>query len=487
MAVTEIGDSVRIPAWRGWLVVFGGTLIHFTLGVVYSYGNLIPYLASYMDAYVAPGTRTKDLVWLLGCSSLGMGSTMVLGGMLAHKLTPKIVSLIGFGTLMTAFVTSSFAVQYSVLLLIIFGGVIQGISTGLSYMPPMSLAMQWFPGRKGLISGCITSGFGFGAFLFTNVETLYLNPNNTKINATTGYFDDPQLLNRVPSLFLVLAAIMAVLQVVGWLLLKPAPNQVDKKLSLTIDTALCTPYGSKILSTAPNGTQFGSKTLSPEPECKDPSPSVAVALLSNGTPKHKHVDYLTPRESLKTREFYILWIAMFCNSNFIGFIASVYKAFGQTFIEDDQFLALVGSIAAILNSAGRICWGFAVDRFQYKHIMWFLTSAITVLLCTWTLTPHLPKEAYAIFVWVLYFTEAAHMSLMPAVVAATFGTEHVSTIYGLVATACIVNGPFISALIQVLYPHIGWTGLCYVVSGFAVTTFFTTFLYRGSHIGQRRI
>jgi hypothetical protein len=32
----------------------------------------------------------------------------------------------------------------------------------------------------------------------------------------------------------------------------------------------------------------------------------------------------------------------------------MYKAFGQTFIDDDHFLAIVGAFAAVFNSAGKI-------------------------------------------------------------------------------------------------------------------------------------
>ncbi len=36
----------------------------------------------------------------------------------------------------------------------------------------------------------------------------------------------------------------------------------------------------------------------------------------------------------------------------MGYINTMYKAFGQTFISDDHFLAIVGAFAAVFNSAG---------------------------------------------------------------------------------------------------------------------------------------
>ena len=43
-----------------------------------------------------------------------------------------------------------------------------------------------------------------------------------------------------------------------------------------------------------------------------------------------------------------------------------WQAFGQTFIHDDLFLAVVGSCAAIFNALGRIFWGHIADRIAFK-------------------------------------------------------------------------------------------------------------------------
>ena len=42
------------------------------------------------------------------------------------------------------------------------------------------------------------------------------------------------------------------------------------------------------------------------------------------------------------------------------------KAYGETFISDDHFLALVGSIGTGFISVGRISWGFIVDRLPLR-------------------------------------------------------------------------------------------------------------------------
>ena len=54
------------------------------------------------------------------------------------------------------------------------------IGVGLVYWPPIMCGWEWFPNNKGLISGLIVAGFGFGAFIFGFVSTELVNPNNLK-------------------------------------------------------------------------------------------------------------------------------------------------------------------------------------------------------------------------------------------------------------------------------------------------------------------
>ena len=56
-----------------------------------------------------------------------------------------------------------------------------GLGTALSYTPPLGVAMRWFPKSKGLVNGIIVGGFGLGAFIFNQIQTAYLNPNNKEL------------------------------------------------------------------------------------------------------------------------------------------------------------------------------------------------------------------------------------------------------------------------------------------------------------------
>jgi MFS family permease len=48
------------------------------------------------------------------------------------------------------------------------------------------------------------------------------------------------------------------------------------------------------------------------------------------------------------------------------YFAFVVKAYGETILSNDHFLALVGSIGTGCISVGRIFWGFVADRLPLR-------------------------------------------------------------------------------------------------------------------------
>lgn len=100
------------------------------------------------------------------------------------------------GVLLTYFTLTSFWLTLTTY------GLLFGIGVGIAYAPPMACAirvsswrrdcyplctcvfcMQWLPDRKGLAGGIVVAGFGAGAFIFDQVQTAFINPNNLHATA----------------------------------------------------------------------------------------------------------------------------------------------------------------------------------------------------------------------------------------------------------------------------------------------------------------
>ena len=62
----------------------------------------------------------------------------------------------------------------------------------------------------------------------------------------------------------------------------------------------------------------------------------------------------------------MLWTTFFFNQQAVGYITTMYKAFGQSFITNDQFLAIVGSVSSIFNTLGRMFWGGFADKTSFR-------------------------------------------------------------------------------------------------------------------------
>ncbi len=42
------------------------------------------------------------------------------------------------------------------------------------------------------------------------------------------------------------------------------------------------------------------------------------------------------------------------------------QTYGQTFIDDDYLLAVLGSLASVCNAGGRIVWGHLADKTSFR-------------------------------------------------------------------------------------------------------------------------
>jgi MFS transporter, OFA family, oxalate/formate antiporter len=126
-------------------------------------------------------------------------------GFLIERLGPKV--LIGLGAVMSGvgWIASSYITT-------IWGlyatyGLLCGIGTGIVYIGIVGLMVKWFPERRGLATGVVAAGYGFGAILTTF-------PINTMLNAS-GY----------QHTLVVFGTIFAAIGLIGALMLRSPPEE----------------------------------------------------------------------------------------------------------------------------------------------------------------------------------------------------------------------------------------------------------------------
>ena len=91
-------------------------------------------------------------------------------------MNPKTIIFIGGCTSVTGIFLSSLATKFWVF--IVLYGVMSGIGMGISYLIPLVCCYEYFPKRKGLITGIILGSYGLGSSIFNILATIIVNPNN---------------------------------------------------------------------------------------------------------------------------------------------------------------------------------------------------------------------------------------------------------------------------------------------------------------------
>ncbi|KJH44325.1 hypothetical protein DICVIV_09641 [Dictyocaulus viviparus] len=208
------------------------------------------------------------------------------------------------------------ALQQSFALTLLTMGLIASTGGSMAYNAILTTAQRWFPDSVGLAGGIIVAGYGCGAFILSPLQTTFINPLNYRVNSD-GFYTQEDLLQKVPQVFIVMALLFALLQIVG--------------------------------------LPFVGQPL------EEPDVETAILIIDRS---QKSIS-----TQLKSPLFCVLFISLTCCAIWVQLISALYKAYGQLFIYNDLFLSFVGSMASIFNSCGRVIWGVIADRTSYQFPM----------------------------------------------------------------------------------------------------------------------
>ncbi|CAI4232862.1 unnamed protein product [Auanema sp. JU1783] len=424
----ETSDPIlrRLPVhMRAGAVLLGGLFSMLSFGTVYTFGNMLPYMVSYLRWKVDPTMKAGSMIWLQTLLS-GVPFAMIAGGVLERRMGGKRAAILGSlmytgGTAMT-FIT----IQKSYGLMLISMGLVASFGGSIAYNAILTTAQKWFPQNVGMASGIIVGGYGCGAFILSPLQTSYINPLDYRVNAE-GYFTQEDLLERVPYVFLVMATVYFLLQTVG-LTFVGAPKEDHDE-------------GDQLIS------ENHSQPISTQ---------------------------------LKSMTFVVLFISLTLNSLWVQIVSGLYKAYGQQFIYSDMFLSFVGSLSSIANAGSRIVWGLIVDKSSYQTCMCIVTSLAA---CSIWLLPTIKwignDMVFLISICTMFTCVGGTYSLFPYITNRCFGRANFGVVYGTLQTALCVAGIFAGFLCQFLLPEIGFENL-FIIAGFCMAASFalTVVLHR---------
>ncbi|MFH4978197.1 hypothetical protein AB6A40_004906 [Gnathostoma spinigerum] len=179
-------------------------------------------------------------------------------------------------------------------------------------------------------------------------------------------------------------------------------------------------------------------------------------------------------EMLKSSTFYALFVALFCCSFYGNMFYNLYKTFGETFIDDDIFMAFAFSIASVLNAAARISWGLLTDMTSFQTSLSCATLLATFLLLTMPLTPVYGKWVYFLWMNLMFVCLAATHALFITASVRCFGPRHKSTNYGYLILSTTISAVFLAVGCQYLLLKVGYSYAFLITAAFPFIAFLIT-------------
>ena len=281
-----------------------------------------------------------------------------------------------------------------------------GVGAGAVYSACIGIAMKWFPDRRGLCVGVVAGSYGFGTAL-TNI------PISQMINAG-GYRSAFIIFGLIQAVVVLIAAQFLSMPLPGW---QPAGWEAIK---------------AKVQRKVQQSAR----------------------------------DY-TPREMLRSRTFYVLYLMMSLVT-FSGLMVTAqlkpigdaygygsYVVFdgitlfgGVTLFKGLTALNLTMTLNNVLNGSARPFFGWVSDHLGRYDTMAAVFVMEAVAITALTLLVHHPIW-FIILSGMTFFAWGDIYSLFPAAIADIFGSRHATTNYGIQYTAKgvgSIGGPFAAML-----------------------------------------
>ncbi|GFR66194.1 major facilitator superfamily transporter [Elysia marginata] len=367
--------------WKKICILLGGILMTTPLSFTHSYGNLLPYLASYFQARMNHMICYVDPLWITTMFRSCFSLAMVFTSSFEHRFG-KFPCIIAGAFIMSISVLCSYSAVREPLALTLTFGVTHGIAVGAVYPLTLKLILEMMAAKGGTAVGFSAIGPPLGAKV--NIAMAYgvINPSNRDPDLRVGshvYFSDPEIVHRVPFYFLVMGSLMVVTNIVGVTLLyhgysssiHDSFNQVDNATLHGEDQDLIKPadpssFGEKSslypalystlkpVNTNYLSTAFKEGQLSEENRARSQdNHSQEKDIDRHREPRKQNEPIygdLSPKEILLTRPFWLVWLCCFGISHSFYIHLTLFKEYGQLTIANDALLATT----AMLGMAGMI-------------------------------------------------------------------------------------------------------------------------------------
>jgi MFS family permease len=387
--------TIAPPGYSRWLIPPAALAIHLCIGQAYATSVYKNALVAHFDTTLtAIGIIFSIAIVMLGVSAAVLGTWV-------EKVGPRKAMFTSACFWAAGFLIGALGIATSQLWLVYLGyGVIGGIGLGIGYISPVSTLIKWFPDRPGLATGMAIMGFGGGA--------LVASPISRQLMALYDPAYDPSDSTSVASgsavalLFLTLGIAYFLVMMLG---------------------------------------VFNVRTPAPDwkPAGWDPASVKSKPLVTTAN--------VSARNAIKTRQFWLLWIVLFCNVTAgIGILEQASPMI-QDFFRDGEASLVTATTAAgfvallsLFNMAGRFVWSSTSDYIGRKPIYMIYLGVGVILYTLLALVGASSTLLFVALAAIILSFYGGGFATIPAYLRDLFGTFQVGAIHGRLLTAWSAAG-----------------------------------------------
>jgi MFS family permease len=385
---------VAKPGFNRWLIPPAALAVHLCIGQAYATSVYKTALVQHFDtSLTAIGIIFSIAIVMLGLSAAVFGTWVDRNGPRAAMFVAAICWSVGF-------LVGSLGIATGQLWLLYLGyGVIGGIGLGIGYISPVSTLIKWFPDRPGLATGLAIMGFGGGALIASPLSKQLMDWYDPDY---TGAADQVPTGSAVALLFLTLGLVYLVYMLFGAFLIRvPADDW--------------------------------------KPAGWDPSTVKQKALVTT--------ESVSAGNSIKTPQFWLLWVVLFCNVTAgIGILEQASPMI-QDFFRDGTTSTVAAAAAAgfvgllsLFNMGGRFVWSTTSDYIGRKPMYMIYLGVGLVLYVLLATVGSSATWLFVLLAAVIISFYGGGFSTVPAYLRDLFGTFQVGAIHGRLLTAWSAAG-----------------------------------------------
>jgi MFS transporter, OFA family, oxalate/formate antiporter len=366
-----------------WLIATMGAVLQLVLGTVYAWSF---FHKPIMETY---GWSNVQVMWIFSMTIVFLGLTAALGGTILTKTGPRKLAIVGALLYALGYFISAYAMSVSSLTLFYLGfGAIGGMGLGLGYVTPVATVSRWFPDKKGLVTGMVIMGFGFGALLMSKIIAPFI------IEITDG--------NLVQVFFCIGIILLIIGLPASLFMVNPRADYLPEE------------YSSPVKSKTSQKRDAG----------------------------------ITIKKSLLSGKFLGIWTIFFLNISagilFIGWQSPMLQDLYKTSKPDmdDATLVAAGAtliaISSVFNGLGRMFWGWISDKLGRIQVFRLILASQVVVFIALMFTSS--PVIFMILVCYILLCYGGGFGTMPSYILDVFGARLMPAVYGTILTAWSLGG-----------------------------------------------